>query len=235
MRRADRLFVIVQYLRSRRLTTADWLADKLGVSVRTVYRDIQDLSRSGVPVEGEAGVGYALRHSIDLPPLQFTPDEAMAIDLGLRIVEAQGPVTLAQAASTSRSKVRTILPKPSLAELERSPFRIPALGRPGRERIAPVDRAIRDSAKLRLLYRDQQGAQTERTVRPLAIFYWGSTWVLTAWCELREDFRNFRLDRIMEACVLPESFTEEPGKSLQDYFRRVAEQHGLPRRAFDSE
>lgn len=235
MRRADRLFVIVQYLRSRRLTTADWLADKLGVSVRTVYRDIQDLSRSGVPVEGEAGVGYALRHSIDLPPLQFTRDEAEAIDLGLRIVEAQGPVTLAQAASTSRSKVRTILPKVSLDELERSSFRIPTLGMPGRERIGPVDRAIRDSAKLRLCYRDQHGSASERTVRPLAIFYWGSTWVLTAWCELRADFRNFRLDRIQDAQALAETFREEAGKTLQDYFRRMAERYNLPPGAFDSE
>lgn len=235
MRRADRLFVIVQYLRSRRLTTADWLADKLGVSVRTVYRDIQDLSRSGIPVEGEAGVGYALRHSLDLPPLQFTRDEAEAIDLGLRIVEAQGPVTLARAASTSRSKVRTILPKPSLEELERSPFRIPTLGMAGRDRIGPLDRAIRDSTKLRLCYKDKDGAQTERVVRPLAIFYWGSTWVLTAWCELRQDFRNFRLDRIADAAATTERYPEEPGKTLQDYFRRLAERYNLPPGAFDSE
>jgi len=235
MRRADRLFVIVQYLRSRRLTTADWLAQKLEVSVRTVYRDIQDLSRSGIPVEGEAGVGYALRHSLDLPPLQFTRDEAEAIDLGLRIVEAQGPITLAQAASTSRSKVRTILPKPSVEELERSSFRIPMLGSPGRDRIGPVDRAIRDATKLRLCYRDQHGEQTERTVRPLVIFYWGSTWVLTGWCELRDDFRNFRLDRIQDATPLPDKFQEEPGKTLQDYFRRMAERYNLPPGAFDSE
>jgi predicted DNA-binding transcriptional regulator YafY len=98
-----------------------------------------------------------------------------------------------------------------------------------------VDRAIREARKLRLRYQDQQGAASERTVRPLAIFYWGSTWVLTAWCELRQDFRNFRLDRIQEAAPLAETYSEEPGKMLPDYFRRIAERYNLPPGAFDSE
>lgn len=237
VRRADRLFEIIQFMRRNGLTRARDLSGALQVSERTIYRDIQDLVASGIPIEGEAGVGYVLKAGFDLPPLMFTEQEIEALVLGARIVQSWADAELAEAASNVIAKVEAVIPERLRGYMANTALLAPRhhYMEPITFDMAQLRRALRSQLKVHFRYQDAAAEISERTVRPLCLAYFGPVWLLSAWCELREDFRNFRLDRIVEACVLPESFTEEPGKSLQDYFRRVAEQHGLPRRAFDSE
>lgn len=218
MRRADRLFQIIQFLRTRRVTTAQWLADRLEVSERTIYRDIKDLILSGVNIEGEAGIGYVVRKGFDLPPLMFSEDEITALTLGARLVESWADASLATAAQSALSKIETVLPddiKSSLGKtLLFSPF----------TRITPetsitmaeVRFAADNRRKISLQYSDAKGNSSERIIWPLGMFFWGTVWTIGAWCELRNDFRVFRLDRINTLCVLDERYPQEKGKSLQD-------------------
>ncbi len=221
MRRADRLFQIVQKLRRRRVTTAAQLAEALGVSQRTIYRDIDDLSLSGVPILAEPGVGYALGKGFDLPPLMFTRDEVEAIVLGVRIVRAWADPALARAAEEALAKVESVLPPEVKGRIPEAEIFAPDfhIDPEQRRRLQPLREAINARQKLRLAYRDKQAQPTERVVRPLGLFFWGSTWSLGSWCELRRGFRNFRTDRIAELAILPERFTDEPGKMLADLFR----------------
>jgi predicted DNA-binding transcriptional regulator YafY len=223
MRRADRLFQIVQHLRARRLSTARQLAQFLGVSERTIYRDVQDLSLSGIPVKGEAGVGYGLDRSFELTPLMFTPEEVEAVVVGLRMVEAFGGPRLRSAAVPALDKVVLALPKGRRTEVDRPQIYAPTVNshRAVDGLLENVRAAIHDRAVLTLTYSDDQGRQTERPVQPLALHFWGSAWTLAAWCRSRKGFRNFRLDRI-KACVRTgETFTDEPGKTLADFLRSV--------------
>ncbi len=220
MRRADRLFQIVQFLRSRRLTTAQWLASRLDVSVRTIYRDIQDLSLSGVPIEGEAGVGYMLRHSMDLPPLMFERSEIEALAIGARMVNGWGDPELQRAAESALAKIHSVIPPDLRAELNRSRMFVPGTTRLPVHHMAKFREAIRAQHKLRLTYRDEHNEVTERCVWPLALFFWGQVWTLCGWCELREDFRSFRVDRVLELAATGETFPAEPGKRLEDYLSR---------------
>ena len=223
MRRADRLFQIVQYLRGRRLTTAGQLARWLEISERTVYRDIRDLSLSGVPVEGEAGVGYRLSQGFDLPPMMFTLDEVEALAAGARIVEAWAGPELGVHARTAVAKIALALPKSRREEIERTRifapnFHVPPSVAAG---LDTVRRAILGRRKLRFEYADKDDAKSQRMVRPLAASFWGGSWTITAWCESRADFRNFRLDRMASLEALAETFEESPGKSLEDFLRRM--------------
>jgi predicted DNA-binding transcriptional regulator YafY len=223
VRRADRLFQIVQRLRlkGRGVTTAAELAEELGVSERTIYRDVRDLQLSGVPIRGEAGVGYALpKGTFDLPPLMFTRDEIEALVLGARVVEAWADPDLARAAKDALGKVEAVLP-PALKDRLASAtlFALNFRDRAALDSVLPALRgAIRESRKVELDYRDRAEASTTRTVLPLGLFYWGVNWTLGAWCELRTGFRNFRLDRIASFRVLDESFQPEPGRTLADLF-----------------
>lgn len=233
MRRADRLFRIVQFLRSRRLTTAVWLAGQLEVSTRTIYRDIADLCLSGVPIEGEAGVGYALRQKIDLPPLMFERSEAAAVELGLRFVAAYAGPPLSAAAVSAMAKVRAVLPKEVAARSMPSALYVPRrLGGPA---VAPGQmlEAIDGKRKIRIRYVDASDRETERVVWPLAAFFWGAAWTALAWCELREDFRSFRLERITAFECLADRFPDSPGKRLTDYFRWMEKTHAVPLSDFD--
>jgi predicted DNA-binding transcriptional regulator YafY len=169
MRRADRLFQIIQLLKNRRLTTASLLAEVLEVSTRTIYRDIQDLIANGIPVEGEAGVGYLLRREVDIPPLMFNESELEAIQVGMRMVEAWGGSELASAAKQ---------------------------------------------------------AQTSREVRPLAIHLWRGCWTLLTWCELRNDFRNFRINRIVLISLTPRFFPVVEGEELDDFIKEMQRKYG---------
>jgi predicted DNA-binding transcriptional regulator YafY len=228
MRRADRLFQIVQHLRARRLTTAAELAGFLAVSDRTIYRDIRDLSLSGIPVMGEAGVGYCLDRSFELTALMFTPDEVDAVVVGLRMAQAFGGTRLGHASVTALDKVILALPKHRRAEVDRSPIYAPPVNthraiEPLRETLSS---AIQERAVLRLAYGDNDGGKTERSVQPLALHFWGSVWTLAAWCRLRKDFRNFRLDRIADCERSGDSFTDEPGKTLDDFLRSVGVRKG---------
>lgn len=223
MRRADRLFQIIQRLRGRRrAVTAAELAQDLGVSDRTIYRDIRDLVASGTPIEGEAGVGYALKRGYDLPPLMFDADELEALALGARVASSFGDAGLGQAADSALSKVEAVLPPHLRARLARSPLYAPPTGaaRSSAIALAVARAALADRRRLFIRYRREDGEQTERTVRPLAAFFWGKVWTLAAWCELRADFRTFRLDR-MERIESREPFTEEPGRTLRDYLRTI--------------
>jgi predicted DNA-binding transcriptional regulator YafY len=222
MRRADRLFQIVEYLRRRGTTvTAQQLASDLEVSERTIYRDVADLLASGVPIEAEAGVGYRLpRGSFDLPPLMFTSEEIEALVLGARVVKAFGDPALSRAADSVLGKVENVLPKALRAQINDSALyainlrQEKAVG----EMLGTLRSAIRDNIKVEFDYVDRNGQNTSRIVCPLGLFYWAPTWTLGAYCELRQGFRNFRLDRILEARLTGERFVPTAGRTLSDLF-----------------
>jgi len=223
MRRADRLFQIVQHLRGRRRTTPPQQAEIVAVSERTVYRDIRDLSLSGIPVQGEAGVGYCLDRSFELTALMFTPDEVEAVVVGLRMAQAFAGRRLSHASITALDKVILALPKHRRAEVERPQIYAPPVHAhrevdPLRETLIA---AINDRAVLRLIYADDNGHNTDRAVQPLALHFWGSVWTLAAWCRMRQDFRNFRLDRVSACIRTGDSFADEPGKTLTDFLRKI--------------
>lgn len=227
MRRADRLFQIVQYLRGGRLTTARDLAEKLEVSERTIYRDVADLIGSGVPVEGEAGVGYVMRGGYEVPPLMFTRDEVVALVAGIRMVRAWGGLEMAKAAEEALIKIEAVLPESARARADGvqiyalSDWSISA---EARARLDVIDRAIELKIKLILAYEDVDGQVTGRQVRPLGLFFWGKVWTLVAWCELRDDFRMFRVDRIQD---LEEGagFRLERGKTIRDFYDQQVPSH----------
>jgi predicted DNA-binding transcriptional regulator YafY len=224
MRRADRLFRIVQHLRGRRLTTAAQLAGWLEVSARTVYRDIRDLSLSGVPVEGEAGVGYRLQSGFDLPPIMFTADEVEALVAGARMLEAWGGPTLAVHVRSALSKIASALPAARREEIDRTRmfapgFLVPEGAAAGFE---TVRQAIAERRKLQIEYADSEQRASQRRVHPLALNFWGATWSVAAWCELRQDFRVFRLDRMRGLEITAEHFAEIPGRTLEDFFKSVS-------------
>ena len=223
MRRADRLFQIVQYLRGRRLTTAAQLAGWLSVSERTVYRDVRDLSLSGVPVEGEAGVGYRLSKGFDLPPIMFTMDEVQALVAGARMVEAWGGPALAVSSRSAIHKIAQALPASRRGDVEGTPLFAPGFHvRAGTgEQLEAVRQAILARRKIQLTYVDSREQASERVIRPLGLSFWGATWTIAAWCETRADFRNFRLDRIRRLQPLEETFEDQPGTRLEDFLAMV--------------
>jgi len=226
MRRADRLFQIVQILRNKRLVTAHDLAERLEVSERTIYRDIQDLSLSGVPIEGETGVGYHLRYSLDIPPLMFNADELEALVLGMRIIKVWGGSELGSSAQSALDKIQAVLP----AELKNTidDSKLFALGfgeRKDLETTLDTCRHAIDQCKyIAIDYQRADGALSQREVKPLGLFFWGNVWTLTGWCNLREAFRNFRLDRIQTLEVMDKSFEEQSGQRLDDYIAMMREQ-----------
>lgn len=225
MRRADRLFQIIQLLRRRRaVTTAAALAEELEVSERTIYRDIADLVASGTPIEGEAGVGYRLHADYDLPPLMFDRDEIQALVLGARIVQQFGDAALAQAGTRVLAKVSAAVPKELQAVLNATTLFAPGAAPSHRgafsDALSLTREALIARRKLRLSYRAKEDELTERVVRPLGAFFWGRDWTLAAYCELRADFRNFRLDRVTACSLLDDTFTDEPGRTLADMMKR---------------
>lgn len=223
MRRADRLFQIIQLLRRRHVLTAAAIAGELEVSERTIYRDIADLVRSGVPIAGEAGVGYTLRRGFDLPPLMFTADEVEALVLGSRVVSSWADETLARAAESALARIEAALPDRLKGKVSESRLYAPGfhVSHAIAGTLAELRKTIDARQKVHLDYTDADGALTHRTVRPLGLFFWGNKWSLTAWCELRDDFRDFRLDRMGAMTPLDETFAPEAGKELDDFFRRM--------------
>ncbi len=222
MRRADRLFQTVQLIRGRRLSTAGWLAGRLQVSTRTVYRDVADLQLQGVPIEGEAGVGYRMRAGFDLPPLMFNTGEAQALVAAIRLAMPRLDGPLAASAEAALSKVLAVLPAATRAAAESLAVYAPPVGpdTATRARLETLRLATEAKRKLRLHYLDLSGQASARTLRPLGSFFWGQVWTLVAWCEHRQDFRSFRVDRIEAISVLEQSFRDEPGRSLADWMRQ---------------
>ncbi len=221
MRRADRLFQIVQLIRGRRLTTAAFLADRLEVSQRSVYRDVAALQAQGVPIEGEAGVGYRMRRGFDLPPLMFTTQEAQALVACVRVAQPRIDTGLARDADDALAKILAVLPVIERIAAENLSVYAPQVGpdRATRERLEQLRHATDRKTKLRIDYLDLKDDVSMRVVRPLGCFFWGEVWTLAAWCESRGAFRNFRVDRIQRIEVLSEQFRDESGKTLPDLLR----------------
>jgi len=233
MRRADRLFQIVQYLRGGRLLTARTLADRLEVSERTIYRDIADLQTSGVPIDGEAGVGYLMREGYDLPPLMFSRDEISALVAGARLVRAWGGARMALAATEALAKIEAVLPpavKKNAGEVRVYAFDT-RMTEAERELLDRMDAAIAARSLLDMLYVAENGDSTRRHVEPLGLYFWGKVWTLVGWCRLREDFRTFRVDRVVELDITGETVPAAKGRTLQDFHARLAEEGHIPRRA----
>jgi len=224
MRRADRLFLIIHALQGRRTALpARRLAEALEVSLRTVYRDVADLQRSGVAIEGEAGVGYLLRKGADIPPLMFSAEELEALVVGSRFVRAFAGTRLSAAARTALLKIEAVLPPELKRSTQRSRIFAPTW-RERSERAQAIDRlhaAIAAHHVLRVDYRDESGRTSAREVEPLCLAFWGGAWTLGAWCRLREDFRNFRPDRIAEFAPTGEIFAETAERGLAAYVRAM--------------
>ena len=230
MRRADRLFQIVQYLRGGRLLTAAQLAERLEVTRRTIYRDMADLIGSGVPIEGEAGVGYVMRAGYDLPPLMFTEAEVVALVAGARLIRAWGGAAMAAAAEEALVKIEAVLLDPARARAARVPvhaFHTGEMTDALRAMVDRIERAAEDRMRLDIAYADEAGRPSQRVIRPLGLWFWGKVWTAVAWCELRNDFRMFRLDRIEDVDAAGR-FRDEPGKTLRDFYKIMAREHPRP-------
>jgi predicted DNA-binding transcriptional regulator YafY len=219
MRRTDRLFDIIGILRDGKLHRAQDIAARLEVSIRTIYRDMDTLVASGVPVQGERGVGYMITEAITLPPLTLTVAELEALNLGMAIVAEAADPDLKAAALSLADKVDAVLPVHTVAEADAWKFAVYPFADAARgfAHMPTLRAAIRARQKLRLVYTSKDRAVTTRVVRPLHMEYWGRVWTMTAWCELRAAFRVFRVDLIASAEALPELFVDEPGKTLTDY------------------
>lgn len=223
MRRADRLFQIVQILRRDRVTTGAKLAAELGISPRSLYRDIADLMASGVPIESEPGVGYRLPRHFDLPPLMFTVDEVEALVAGARVVEAWADPGLREAARSLLRKAEAVLP--SRSRLDDLPILVPDFHVPegAASFLGELRLALRERRKVRVSYARKDGEASERVLRPLGLAFWGNSWSLAAWCELRNSFRTFSPARIQRLEVMDETFEAATGQGLDDYVRRQME------------
>jgi len=223
MRPADRLFQIIQILRrTPKPITAEALADELGTSKRTVYRDIAHLIGQRVPIRGEAGIGYVLQPGLDLPPLMLTPEEIEAAVLGAQWVAHHSDAELARAAQDLIAKIGAVVPerlRPFVFEpaTDMPPAR--SLATDGLD-MARVREQIHSGRKIRLYYRDEQGRESERIVWPVTVGYMETVRHLIAWCELRQDFRSFRTDRVIAAGFLDERYPERPS-ALRAKWRRA--------------
>lgn len=230
MRRADRLFQIIQILRrSTRPVTATQMAEELELSVRTIYRDVADLIAQRVPIHGEAGLGYLLDGEFDMPPLMLTPNEIEAAVLGAQWVVKQGDPELSGAARDLIAKIAATVPE-SLRRfiVEPSVGAPPGAVRPADGlNIAQVRTWIRSGHKIRIRYRDHNETESERTIWPTIIGYTETARYLAAWCELRQGFRHFRIDRIAAAEFLDEGFGCRPGELRIRWKRSVREDHGF--------
>jgi predicted DNA-binding transcriptional regulator YafY len=217
MRRTDRLFDIIQTFRDGRLHTAQSLAARLEVSTRTIWRDMATLIASGLPVEGERGVGYILREPITLPPLTLTQDEVQALTLGLRLVASGADPSLGPAAKSLRAKIDAVVPGRLMTGGEDETWVFPgAEALVAAQHLPTIRRAIRQRERLILIYHDADGTMTNRPIWPLLLEFWGRVWTLAAWCETRQAFRSFRVDRI--ATITPAgSFADDPQRSLAAY------------------
>ncbi|MCZ7452731.1 YafY family protein [Rhizobium rhizogenes] len=217
MRKASRLFEIIQILRlARRPVTAQTIADKLEVTARSVYRDIAALQTMRVPIEGERGVGYILRPGFSLPPLMFSIEETEAIVLALAMVGRSSDTELRQAAKKASDKIAASLPEPLSKTLSANALHAWGSIAPAPVGIdlATVRRAVRDEERLEISYRDETGTETRRQIRPIAVIYYSETVNIVGWCELRQAIRNFRSDRVL-TCESTGSFFKLEGEKLR--------------------
>lgn len=219
MRRADRLFQIVLLLGRDRVHPARRIAEDLEVSERTVYRDIADLVAVGVPIDGEAGVGYRLHPGYQVPPLMFDDVELEALVLGTGMVRSWADAELARAAERVLAKGDAVLPDRLRGRLEKETLLAPGFFIPPETvtGMANLRRAIDQRLKVHMDYLREDGERSERVVWPLGLVFWGTKWTLGAWCEWRDEFRTFRLDRIQSLDLLSLTFSDMPGRRFRDY------------------
>jgi len=233
VRRADRLFQIIQYLRNRRLTTAKWLAEKLEVSERTIYRDIQDLMLSGVPIEGEAGVGYVLRRGFDIPPIMFTKDEIEALVIAARMAKTWAGTKLARSTENALDKIEAVLPDNLKKELAKPRLYTPEVltNDTTSALLDELREAVNAKQMIRIDYLSLKDESTQRELKPLGLFFWGKIWTLAAWCELRHGYRSFRVDRITTVSITDRVFEEDEQISFSGFLNE--KYGGMESKEFD--
>ncbi|MGR3712032.1 MAG: helix-turn-helix transcriptional regulator [Shimia sp.] len=227
MRRTDRLFDLIQILRDGRLHRASDLAEHMEVSVRTIYRDMDTLVASGIPVEGERGVGYILRAPVFMPPMALTQVELEAMHLGAALVRQTADTELQEAATRVLTKIDQSMPNPMFGAMDgfgKEIFAAPEV-EASFDKMPVIRRAIQERQILAIEYLSLSGTQTRRRIRPLQMEYWGRAWTCTGWCEIRNDFRVFRIDRITGCLETQDSFVDEPGKDLATYLVRFYAEH----------
>ena len=213
------MFQIVLMLGRGRVLTANTIAERLEVSDRTIYRDVQDLQLSGVPIEGETGVGYVLRRGYQVPPMMFDEEELQALVFGADVAKSYGDAGMAEAADRILAKIDAVLPQRLRPQLVSHRVVVPdfRISEEVSETLGEARNEINNQLRLFLDYRNAAEESSERIIWPLTVAYWGRTWTLGGWCELRQDFRNFRLDRINSLRILSSKFPDEPGKRLEDF------------------
>ncbi len=220
MKKTERHFKIITFLQGRRrAVTAQQIAQEVEVNVRTIYRDVQEMMLSGVPISGEAGIGYMLDKAYHLPPMSFDIEEIEALVLGMAMVSNWTDEKMGRSAKSALDKIKGALPQKSLESLYGSALFSYRSAQyiPWTVDFSAIRSAIRERHRLHLFYQDEKGTASDRTIRPLAMVFFGPVWLILGWCELRRDFRNFRLDRIQEMKVDEDIFPDEAGKRLTDY------------------
>jgi predicted DNA-binding transcriptional regulator YafY len=224
MNRTDRLVAMVMHLQGRRVVRAEELAHRFEITVRTVYRDIAALAEAGVPIVGEAGVGYTLVRGYNLPPVMLTADEAAALAVGAQMVRHFGDASLAEPMTSAIDKLRAVLPRDRQEHVDRLAQQTIIRSRPARTAADPaaqpwllsVQRSVAQRRVVRMIYRaGGASGETMRDVEPLGVVFYGGAWYLVAWCRLRKDFRHFRVDRVQRLELLPEQFPARPDFSLK--------------------
>lgn len=224
MSRASRLLDLIQVLRRHRHPVSGAaLADELGVSLRTLYRDIATLNAQGAQIDGEPGMGYVLRPGFMLPPLMFTEDEIEALVLGSRWVAERADTPLGKAAGNAVAKIAAVLPDDLRDRVEADTLLVAPAGKPpaGDTELTSIRHAIRTERKLRIDYGDVEGARTKRTIWPFALGFFERTRVVAAWCELRQDYRHFRTDRIVTLKVTETRYPRRRQAMLKEWRERV--------------
>jgi len=206
-------------LNSKKVITAKKLAEKLAVAERTIYRDIQDLMLSDVPIISETGVGYRLMEGYRIPPLMFNADEITALLMGAKFIQASADSALADAAQEAINKISRVIPQQLGEVIQKENFYALDFGngKQTKESFYQIRTAINQLKILSIKYQDEQRQKTQRKIRPLGLFYWGKVWTVVAWCELRNDFRQFRIDRINHIEYSGRKFEPEANKQLTDY------------------
>lgn len=224
MSRTERLLHLVQLLRRHRYAVSGAvLAEELGISLRSLYRDIATLKAQGARIEGESGVGYMLRPGFTIPPLMFSADEIEAIVLGSRWVAKRGDPRLALAAKDALAKIAAVLPPELRDEVDAAPLMVgPSTANAARNDVwmATLRHAMRIERKVVIRYRNERGDETERLLSPFAIGFFDNVQLVVAWCDLRNDFRSFRIDRILHVDLTGEEFARRRRDFLRDWRRR---------------
>lgn len=222
MRKADKLFQLTNLIRSKQPITADRIAEELDISTRTVYRYIDDLSISGIPIYGTTGIGYRLHDQFELPPLNLTEKELDVLVLGVKMVSSWTGDTLSDSASSLLNKIEVVLPKKLREEYSRTIYAPDIPGKDSDRHVWGIMyRAIKNSISISFDYKSLSGERTSRTIYPLGLFYWGGKWTIGSWCTLRKDYRDFRLDRIDKDKIKESGVVSDNTINLKRYFSAV--------------